>query len=276
MHPELGGRLAAVAAVTWLGACAVAPRPGSRKVFAQHRDSVTAHCPHNPEVCAATAKGVTDGIPAAVGAAGLGLAATQAAHAATVVRTGALDPATQKAVDQALKECADQARSEVLVPLFPRGGPTQEDCDEILPTRGPRGEPITRAMELGQKMHRAAFNCVEERLGKLIPGRFSIEQQYRFDPTTKKTTVVSAAEANELLRQWRGAELRGTIVPDVVIHTGSPRFPQAVYDFKFPCLNTDMRPDWRRYPDGRNQGQLYQDALGQPPAQVVPRLGVLR
>lgn len=277
---KAAARLAALVTVAaaLCGACAGPPRPGGRKVYAQHRDSITAHCPHNPEVCAA-ALGAADGIPPLVTAGGS--MAMAGAFATTVVVEGdSLDIATQSKVDAALKECADQARSAMLTRYFSRRGPTQEDCDEVLDPN-PGGEPVTRAMQLGSEMHRTAFGCVQQKLGELLSGRFSIEQRYRYDPLTGKTTVVSAEEAKLLLRQGRGAELRGTIKPDVVIHSGNPRSPQAVYDLKFPCVNTDQRPQWRKYPSdhpfsGKTQYKVYGDALGQRPAMVVPRLGVIR
>jgi hypothetical protein len=185
----------------------------------------------------------------------------------------------QAKVDAALKECADMARSAMLIKHFPRGGPTPEDCDEMVPDS--RGELKPRAMVLGEEMHRTTFICVAEKLGELLPGQFSIEQRYRYDPPTRTTTVVSGEEAKLLLRQGRGAELRGTLVPDVVIHTGDPRYPRAVYDFKFPCVNTDSQPKWREYPDDHpfasmNQRKVYRDALGSDPAMVAPRIGVSR
>jgi hypothetical protein len=245
-------------------------------VYAQHRNSIEAHCPHNPALCATTAKGVTDGIPPLV-TAGASLAITS--MGATVTPASELDAAMQAKVDAALKECADMARSAMLIKHFPRGGPTQEDCDEMVPDH--RGELKPRAMVLGEEMHRTAFICVAEKLGDLLPGQFSIEQRYRYDLLTKTTTVVSAEEAKLLLHQGRGAELRGTLVPDVVIHTGDPRYPRAVYDFKFPCVNTDRQPEWRDYPDDHpfarlDQGDVYHSALGRNPAMVAPRIGVSR
>jgi hypothetical protein len=266
---------AVVGAAALVCACAGPPRSGGRRVYAQHRNSIEAHCPHNPALCATTAKGVTDGIPPLV-TAGASLAIT--AIGRTVTPAGELDAAMQPKVDAALKECADMARSAMLIKHFPRGGPTPEDCDEMVPDS--RGELKPRAMVLGEEMHRTAFICVAEKLGDLLPGQFSIEQRYRYDPQTRTTTVVTSEEAKYLLRQG-GAELRGTLVPDVVIHMGDPRLPRAVYDFKFPCANTDKWPNWSDYPSGHpfshlNQGKLYFEALGRQPARIVPRLGVLR
>ena len=77
-----------------------------------------------------------------------------------------------------------------------------------------------------------------------------------------------------------GSGLLGTLVPDVVIHTGKPLEVLDVYDLKFPCPGTNF-PEWRKYTDGhpyegQHRGQLYQQTFGVDPARVAPRWGVLR
>jgi hypothetical protein len=190
--------------------------------------------------------------------------------------------ATEKAnVEAVLTECADLARSEILIRRLGERSPTPAECNEVL-ERDARGAPVTRAMLLGREMHLAALQCTEERLGAVLPGRFSLEPCYRYDPRTGRTTLVSPGERQALLRQGRSCELIGTLSPDVVIHTGNPLEAQAVYDFKFPCVNTDKPTPWSRYPPGhphadRLQGEMYTEALGANDVwRVVPRLGVIR
>ena len=118
-------------------------------------------------------------------------------------------------------------------------------------------------------------------MNKLRPLGFSIEPRYRYDPESGQSTPVSPELEQALLRQGLGSELRGTLVPDVVLHTGNPARVQGVYDFKFPCVNIDAIPEWRTYPDGhpyqrQSQGEIYQKSLRATPARVVPRLGVIR
>jgi hypothetical protein len=115
----------------------------------------------------------------------------------------------------------------------------------------------------------------------LKPGGFSLSPRYRYDTATGKAEFIPREAVNELLRKGRGAELKGTLEPDIVIHTGAPHQVQAVYDYKFPCVNTDEWSSWRKYPTGRahggrDQGDLYKAALKVKPARVQPHLGVKR
>jgi hypothetical protein len=183
-------------------------------------------------------------------------------------------------IEQALGECANLAHAEVILRLMKGRKPTPEECREQV-GKNAQGEPITRAMQLGEEMHRVALKCAQERLTKLRPGGFSIEPRYRYDLHTKKTTLVSSEEATALLSRGRGSELRGTLVPDVVIHAGNPLRAEEVYDFKFPCVDPESRPPWRRYPPGHphqdlSQGAVYKDALGREPRRVVPGDGIIR
>jgi hypothetical protein len=157
-------------------------------------------------------------------------------------------------------------------------GPTREECEEVV-GMDRRGQPITRAMQLGVEQHEVALRCAEELLSKLRPSGFSISPRYRYDPKTGKTEYIPREIVEELLRQGRSDELKGTLEPDIVISEESPRRVQAVYDFKFPCVNTGDRSPWRKYPkghphEGYDQGEMYERALRTEPARVQPRVGV--
>ena len=97
---------------------------------------------------------------------------------------------------------------------------------------------------------------------------------------TKQTTFISEEEAQSLLRQWRGDELKGTLRPDVVIHSGNPLQVRAVYDFKFSCADGSRPTPWTRYTEGPHQGfdqkQVYRDALRVEPFRIVPWLGIIK
>jgi hypothetical protein len=136
-------------------------------------------------------------------------------------------------------------------------------------------------MQLGEEMHRVALQCVQQRLSKLRPGGFSVEQRYRYELGTKKTTLISSEEEAALLRNGRGSDLRGTLVPDIVLHPGDPLRAEAVYDFKFPCVDPNSVPAWRKYPPGHpyhrlGQDEMYKRALGQEPHPVLPGRGVIQ
>ncbi len=255
-----------------LGACASSRGRGapSRYDF----DTVTNTCRHNTANCTAMAGDRVALHPMhAVATAGGTL------HAALHV----LDATMKARLEEALKECANEARSEVLLRRMDGKSPTPEECREQVGVNE-RGEPVTRAMQLGEEMHEAARHCAEERLHKLRPGGFSLEQRYRHDRQTGQTTLLSREERDALLSRGRGHELLGTIEPDVVIHAGDPLHAEAIYDFKFPCVNIDEAPRWREYPRGHpyqrlTQKAVYEQALGKNSGaeaqRVVPRLGVI-
>lgn len=199
---------------------------------------------------------------------------------AVIDASESLDPELQDRIDKALAECADKARSDVMFKHFQGRGPTREECNEEV-GKDSRGEPITRAMELGVEQHQVALKCAEEKLSRLKPGGFSLSPRYRYDPKAGKATYIPRETVKELLSQGRSAELRGTLEPDVVIHEGKPHQVQAVYDYKFPCVNTDDWASWRQYNQGQghaepNQQFLYRKALKVEPLMVQPHLGVNR
>jgi len=263
--------LVVVVAAGVLASCAgVRVRGTNRAPLHQELSTVSSGCLKNPAGCSAM-HGLALETGAIVGA------AAAVAVGTTVAVQELVEVGTRAKVDEVLKECADLARSEVLIRDLGGRSPTVEECNEIV--RTPAGERIPRYLWFGNEMHRIATSCVNERLGKVLPGQFSLEQRYRYDLRTGTATVVTAAEEAAIMRDQRFEELRGTLVPDVVIHNGNPRFIGAVYDFKFPCADVE-KWQWRYYESGPfqgfNQEEIYEAAFGQPPAVVVPRLGVLR
>ncbi|HEX8822471.1 MAG TPA: hypothetical protein VF794_21270 [Archangium sp.] len=145
-------------------------------------------------------------------------------------------------------------------------------------------------MRLGTEMHEVAARCAQEKLDKLRPGGFSLESRYRYDSRTGRWKQVSTEEERALEASGNQGELRGTLKPDVIIHSGNPLDVQAIYDFKFPCViphKFDGITRWERYPkghpyQGRTQEELYNqllgpnNILGQNAARIVPRWGVIR
>lgn len=240
-----------LAAGVWLSACASAP---SRYAL----DTVSNTCRQSPVQCAGLY-----GSEAARAKAQAEAAASAGATLASAQK--ALDEVTRARIVEVLTECANEARLEVLLQRLNGRSPTPEECLDVVETNA-RGESVTRAMKLGEEMHLLARACAEEKLGELIPGRFSLEQRYRYNRQTGETTIVTPEEEAEILRRGLSRELLGTLKPDVVIHMGNPLLAQAVYDFKFPCAGDSRKTPWKTYPRGHpheyiTQKKLYQDAL---------------
>jgi len=194
----------------------------------------------------------------------------------------ALDWLTRQSIEEALVKCADTARSDVLLwhaADFTNGRPTAAECKQL--STDPKYKGKTWAQQLGIEMHEAARKCAEAALRKLMPGRFSLEQRYRYDRTTKQKKPVSAEDEKALVESGNAGELKGTLKPDVVIHTGDLLVVQAVYDFKFNCANDGPQPRWTRYSEGHpyedmGQDEMYEEAFGVEPATVSPRWGINR
>ncbi|NRD64718.1 hypothetical protein HRD49_23470 [Corallococcus exiguus] len=250
-----------------LGGCA-GPRP--RTYAQQGMDSVSNTCRTQPALCTG---------PESV------MPVPRAAQVATLMAGAklALDAEAKQAVESVLKKCAEDARSEVMLRYHDGKDPTVEQCNELV--RNARGETVSRAIWLGEQMHAVALACAAEGLEAVIPGRFSLEPTYRFNPRDNTLTPLGDEEV-ELLRQPRFLyELKGTLSPDVVIHTGDSIRVSAVYDFKFFCSNaaTSRAPGWRPLsknpsPTEPTQKNTYMDAFNLAPGQVlrvIPRWGVL-
>lgn len=253
-----------------LGACVSAPGLGTPSHYKW--DSATNACARDPRSCATLAgreiaSGPAQTVSVAVGS------------GAAVLRV--LTQTARKNIQEELTQCANSARSDVLLRYpteFKNQRPSDAECRSWTVDR--LGRRVTWAMRLGSEMHEEALACVGRVLGRLRKGGFSLDPCYRYDKQTKKRTFVSCQEVKDLLDRGCGDELLGTIRPDVVLHSGDPLDIQAVFDFKFRCVNSAEPPKWRVYPEtsphhGCNQGEVYQDALGVEPVIIFPRWGIL-
>lgn len=256
----------------WLGACVSAPGRGAPSHYA--RDSLTAVCLRDPKYCATLAgRELTSGPVQTVG--------TAVASGAAVLQV--LQETARENIEEELERCADLARSEVLLRYpteFKGQSPSDAECRGL--TVDGKGRRVTWAMRLGTEMHEVAMECTRKVLSRLRQGGFSLDPCYRYDIQTGVTTFVSCEEVKDLLARGCGDELRGTIRPDVVLHSGNPLDVQAIYDFKFPCVNARKEaPDqWRKYTEtsphrGCTQDQVYKDALEVTPQAITPRWGLL-
>ncbi|WP_170115488.1 hypothetical protein [Melittangium boletus] len=228
--------------------------------------------PTAPQSCGASTAGAE--AAARGGLSGTNVVVGTLVAAATISSDDEVLPAkTQAAVEKVLRECAVKAHEAVNRKYF-KGDPTPAQCAEIV-ERDAKGTAITtRAMQLGKQKHVEALACVSDLLSKFLSGRFSMEQRYRPNPTTRNLELVSIEQYQKLLRVNQGKGLRGTLVPDVVIHSGDPLRIQIVYDFKFPCLRRNS-PTWTVYTQAdhpyrdRTQGDVYEEFLG-PTRRVTP------
>jgi hypothetical protein len=182
MYP---GRAAALGASLLLAACS-ASRQSAPRQYAQQMDSASNACRHNSALCVPgpgeQMPVVPPVRPAGPPVSGWKAAATAAAGG-VVIKPRPLEAGLREQIDKALAECADMARSQVMLQHFKDRGPTREECEEVV-GQDNRGEPVTRAMKLGVEQHQVALQCAEERLSQLKPGGFSISPRYRYDPRT--------------------------------------------------------------------------------------------
>ncbi len=240
---------------------------GAPSHYAQSFDSASLSCRNHPGLCASLV-GEESVVPqAAQRLAEFGASAT----AVAVV----LDAEHKKSIEQKLTECANKAREQVLLQHMDGRSPTPNECHE---EKEFGGRVRTRAMFFGEEMHKVAFQCAEVELSRLRPGGFSLEPRYRYNKQTRQRELISQEKEEALLEEGCYSELRGTIKPDVVIHSGNPLLPQAVYDFKFPCVNSD-NDHWCRYSHGphrgRSQKTVYEEIPGAQASQLLPWLGAI-
>lgn len=236
-------------------------------------DSVSAACQRTPALCAPA----SEAAPKVISSTTLQTLGSAVASLDAALRM--VDEAVGVEPRRALEQCVNEARSTVLARRNFTRPPTPEECLGFLVdaqgqvVRDFQGRPITLARQLGREMHDVALACAKQKLSELRPGRFSLEPRYRHDPATGKTTFISPEEEAALLRAG-GEQLRGTLKPDVVLHTGNPIDAQVVYDFKFPCVATD-NPRWHRNEEGVTQGELYAEALRARVFRIFPWIGTI-
>jgi hypothetical protein len=247
---------------TVLSACTTATFSGrGPRTYAWSTDSPSNACRVNPANCAA-----------------MGMTRKQAAEAGASIAAAlkTLNEEETLEIHQLLHECAKWADDEVNQRRLAGRRPTHQQCQELI--QGAQGKEVARALVLGLEKHEAALQCAQEKLGKLRPGGFSLQQRYGYDREAKRVWLISEAQAQKLLRQGQGKLLKGTLVPDAVIHTGNALQILAIYDFKFPCPGSNAAR-WNLYPQGHIyesnfQGDIYEEAFGVTPFRASPVWGI--
>ena len=244
-------------------------------------DSASSTCTRNPAACYAPLPGEEPLLPWV----------SRAAQAVRTVSTTLrlLEAADVARVEGILVQCAKDAHFQVNEEeLGPGRIPTKAQCDEVVRWEGEnRDKKVTRAMDLGEKKHKKTLECAKDALGTLYLENVTVEplSQYVKDLSTGQWRWLAPEQAAQWIREGLTTLLRGTLIPDVVLHaSGNPNKVQRVYDFKFPCVPSRMQaPQWRPYPLGhphypKDQGRMYWEALKgeEKPALVTPQLGILR
>lgn len=164
--------------------------------------------------------------------------------------------------------CIEQRGTRRLIGLCPEHGLSNERVPTepgLLPGGRRRGSHRAHG-DAGPG--RTGWSLITRACPSCDRGGFSIEQRYRFDRESNQTSLLSEKEAQALLRQGHGDQLKGTVRPDIVIHTGNPLQAQAVYDLKFPCPGRN-EAKWNEYPE------VYKRALRVAPVRVAPGWGLV-
>jgi hypothetical protein len=231
------------------GCGSVAPVGRGRSThFAQSVDSATRACLRSAACYAATGEDAV--LP------WLTRAASVARTTAAVLRL--LSTAELQRVEALLVECAKEAHLQVNEQMFgPNKRPTREQCEEKV--KNPWNQDVKRAVELGRLKHEAALKCAQRELEKSLPGNYSLEPRYGYEPKTKQTRLISREQVEEWLQAGWQHLLLGTL-----------------------CAN-DLNVRWGSYPpkhpyELKDQGKMYKEALGgdATPALVSPILGINR
>jgi len=264
-----------LAALLVLSGCACLPHRASPgfsgpppQRYAQSLDSATSGCLRNPACYAQTGEEAI--LPWL----------ERSLHALRTVAATLrlLEAAEVRHVEQVLAQCAKEAHLSVNDELG--YNPTEAQCQEVVRREG--DTDITRAMDLGRQKHARAVECVRKQLKVHYWDNVSLEPLYQKDSHTGLWRWVDPLQVAQWLSDGLFHLLRGSLVPDVVIHAaGDPNKVQRIYDFKFPCPAGNFAK-WNSYPwghpyFGRDQGQLYKELGGQePPMMLHPMYGVQR
>jgi hypothetical protein len=236
--------------------------------YANSLDSATNACLRNPAACYAP-PGEEAILP--------WLARALSALRTAAVTLRLLEGAQIQQVEQVLLLCAKDAHLDVNDQEL-GAHPTEAQCKEVVRREG--NTDIIRAMDLGNKKHARALECVRKQLEGLFPDNVSIEPLYQQDSHTGRWRWVDPHQVAQWLSDGLFHLLRGALVPDVVIHAaGDPNKVQRIYDLKFPCPSEKFG-SWSSYRRGhphhpRDQRQLYAELGGEEqPVLIHPVYGI--
>jgi hypothetical protein len=185
-------------------------------------------------------------------------------------------------LERRLVECAQLAERELNREYFGGRPPTREECNEEVGV-DKCGKPIKRRQLLGRLKHELARECARKVLDALWPGPYSLEQRYRYWPSSQLVETISPEQEKLLEALKELYKLKGTIQPDIVLHaswSGKDLLRSVLtLDFKFPCPSSND-PKWDNYAGrdncfANNQREAYETALGGK-ALIIAPAGVQR
>jgi hypothetical protein len=181
-------------------------------------------------------------------------------------------------LERRLVECAQLAERAVNREYFGGRPPTRKECNEEVGV-DKCGKPVKRRQLLGRLKHELARDCARKVLDALWPGPYSLEQRYRYWPSSQLVETISPEQEKLLEAMKELYKLKGTIQPDIVLHaswSGKDLLRSVLtLDFKFPCPASN-EPQWADY-TGRddcistNQRDAYETALGGRALIISPR-----
>jgi hypothetical protein len=145
-----------------------------------------------------------------------------------------LDEAEIKLVEQVLVDCAKKADAKINEQEYGEGKyPDDAECDRVIGYTD-NDSPVTKAIELGNMKHAAAFECVKRELGNEFPDHISREPRYGNKPSANGPVLT-----NRKL---------GSLVPDIVLHL-------AQKPNKARCQRSPPRRSGRWSPFKRQAGE---------------------
>jgi hypothetical protein len=176
-----------------------------------------------------------------------------------------LDAADVARVEEVLVKCAREADSKINEQEYGKGKyPDDAECDRVVGYTD-NNSPVTRAIDLGNMKHAAAFECVKREIGNEFPDHISREPRYG-----KKPSAEGPVLTNRKL---------GSLVPDIVLHLAKkPNKVRFVYDFYFPCKLASKSDPRGKGGMTLSEKQEKYGFLGgdKEPALVTPQLGISR
>lgn len=185
-----------------------------------------------------------------------------------------LEPQLRRQLDEVLERCARLADQQINDKYLGGKSPDARRCSE----EAPNGQEM--AAWLGRLKHAAAKECLELNLPKHIPPqRFLLEIRFHhLSGTAEWKPFKNQAEFDQAVNSFGWQVFSNIIAPDVVILDPTGTRVVAIYDFKFPCPETNPAK-WdiykgQHYWSGTPQNVAWHNIFRVSPRRVSPAKGV--